>query len=250
MKLSIITAVLNRADTIGRALLSIKSQNINNEYECIVIDGGSTDGSLSMIKELLSGDDILISEPDNGIYDALNKGIANARGDIIGFMHSDDFYASNDILAFVLAAFEDKSVDLVAGDVEFFVRGNDGNVVRKYSSGSLTAKRLSWGLMPAHPAVFVKKSIFDKYGGFQTQYKIAADYEFFCRLANIDNINYQYYPKSFIRMQLGGISTKGINSMLKINSEVISACRNNGIKTNYFKIICKYFFKILELRIL
>ena len=245
MKISIITVTYNRIDTLSRALLSIQNQLFLNK-ELVVIDGVSVDGSVSMIKTLLTENDIFISEPDDGIYDALNKGITLSSGNIIGIMHSDDFYSDNNVLTEVGKLFENPEIDLVYGDISFFSVGDPEKVLRIYKSGEFSVERLSKGFMPAHTAMFFRKSLYEEMGMYKTDYKIAADYEFLCRVVTSKNLRSVYLPKVMVKMQMGGVSTMGIGNSITLNREVLRACRENGVKTNIFKLLAKYPSKVMS----
>ncbi len=245
MKCSIITAVRNRADYIERALKSVQNQTYQNKQH-IVIDGLSNDGTVDLILKSLKSKDIFISEKDSGIYDALNKGIGLATGEVIGFLHSDDIYSNNHVLERVMAEFQDNQVDIVYGDVAFFTRENLLYDVRIYKSKTFSKKNLSWGWMPPHPAIFMRRSVYKRFGFFKTRYKIAADYEYLCRIASQEIPINKYLPEILVRMQVGGISTAGFRSTWLLNQEVVQACRENGISTNLIKVGTKYPMKLLE----
>jgi len=245
MKISIITVVYNRNKTIKRAILSIKEQIYNN-IELIIIDGGSKDGTIDNIKKLLEENDTFISESDSGIYDALNKGIALATGEIIAFLHSDDIYFNDKVLTTVSDGFADKNIDIVYGDVHFFHPKNPFKIIRKYKSDNLSIKNLAWGKMPAHPAIFMKREIYNEVGLFNTDYIIAADYEFLCRALKSRPLKTLYLPQVLVKMQLGGKSTQGLKNTILLNKEVMKAIKNNGIYTNIFMLLSKYPSKILQ----
>lgn len=245
MKVSVILATYNRAATVLRAVLSIKSQTYTN-IQMIVVDGDSQDDTVSIVEPFLSGDDVLQSEPDAGIYDALNKGLALATGDIIAFLHSDDLFFDDNIIATVVAAFSESRVDLVYGDISFFSGTDVTKVKRRYRSDEFTERNLAWGHMPAHPGIFIRREIYDEVGLFETDYAIAADYEFLCRVIKHPNLKTLYLRSILVRMQLGGISTRGFKSTLILNREVIRALRSNGIYTNILMILSKYPRKILQ----
>lgn len=245
MKVSIITATYNREATIIRALASIKNQSYSN-IESIVVDGFSQDKTLSLLAPILTSKDTLISEPDSGIYDALNKGLALASGDIIGFLHSDDLYSDKDVISNIVEIFSENIVDVVYGDVAFFAPDNSKKIKRKYKSDALTEKNLAWGKMPAHPSIFIRKEIYEKIGYFETDFQIAADYEFLCRLIKFEEIRSIYLPRQIVNMQLGGVSTKGIKNTFLLNKEVFRAIRKNKIYTNIFMILSKYPSKIMQ----
>ena len=244
MKISVITAVYNRQNTIARALLSIKEQTYKN-VEIIVVDGSSSDGTQEVVKSVIGDGDIFITEADNGIYDALNKGILAATGDIICFLHSDDLYEDKHCLSTVAHSFN-KEIDVVYGNVSFFHQKDFNKVVRVYRSNKLTIRNLSWGKMPAHPAIFIRRDVYSALGSFKTDYRIAADYEFLCRMMTSMNCKSVYIPNFIVRMQMGGISTGGVRNTLLLNKEVLRACRDNGLKTNILMLLSKYPSKLLQ----
>lgn len=245
MQVSVIMATYNRASTVARAIKSTKNQTYS-DIQIVVVDGNSKDNTLSVIKPLLNDKDILLSEPDKGIYDALNKGLALAEGEIIAFLHSDDLYYDENIISTVVETFSDVDIDVVYGDVLFFSGKNVNKSIRKYRSDKLLKKNLAWGKMPAHPAMFIKRKVYEKIGHFETDFMIAADYEFMCRLVNYINLNSVYLPHIFVRMQLGGVSTGGFKNTVRLNREVLRALCKNGIYSNIFMLLSKYPSKILQ----
>ena len=245
LKVSVITATYNRGTTIVRTLSSIKSQTYA-EIQIVVIDGASQDNTLSLVNPILCENDILLSEPDQGIYDALNKGLALAGGEIIGFLHSDDLYFDDNVISEVVNAFLDDSVDIVYGDVCFFSGNSITQTRRRYRSDILSKKNLAWGKMPAHPAIFIRRRVYEEVGYFETDFNIAADYEFLCRVVRYPNLKSVKLSSVFVRMQLGGVSTGGFRSKFLLNKEVLRAIRKNGIYTNLFMVVSKYPAKIIE----
>lgn len=245
MKISIITATYNRASTILRTISSVRSQTYDN-VQLVIIDGGSTDETIELIKPLMSTYDIVCSEQDHGIYDALNKGINLSNGEIIAFLHSDDLYVDEEVVSNVMNLFEDDEVDIVYGDVSFFNRNNPEKVTRIYHSDNLSQRNLAWGKMPAHPAIFVRRRVYNRVGNFKIDYQIAADYEFLCRLVKDDEFKAKRLTRVLVRMQSGGASTRGIKSFFLLNREVYRALQENGIYTNYFMIFSKYFSKVRQ----
>ena len=245
MKVSIITATYNREKTIQRAISSIKNQDYKN-IQTIVIDGKSSDNTISIVKPLLTDGDILHSEADSGIYEALNKGLRFADGDIIGFLHSDDIFFNKNVISTVVKSFDENSVNVVFGDVCFFKHNNIDKIVRRYRSKELSTKRLAWGKMPAHPAIFIKRHIYNDIGIFNSNYKIAGDYEFLCRLAKYPKLKSTYLKKVFVKMQMGGASTSGLKSTILLNQETIRALKSNNMYTNYFMLLSKYLSKGIE----
>jgi glycosyltransferase involved in cell wall biosynthesis len=246
VKVSIITACYNSARTIAAALESVASQSYPG-IEHVVVDGGSTDGTLQVVRAHGARIARVIHGPDRGIYDALNKGVAASSGDVVAFLHSDDVYRGPGVIEEVVQRMSAESLDTLYGDVAF-VRGDDlDRVVRVYSSRHFRPSRLAWGWMPAHPALFVSRELFRRYGLFKIDYAIAGDFEFVARIFANPALRYAYVPRIFVKMRMGGSSTKGLKSTLILNREVLRACRENGIPSNYLKILSKYPAKALEL---
>ncbi len=246
MKIDIITATYNREDTIERALTSIKKQTYKN-IQNIIIDGASTDNTINLVKSLINQNDIFISEPDSGTYDALNKGIQISKGDVIAFLHSDDFYSDKNVVSRVMNFFLNNEIDIVYGDVSYFKKDKIEKSVRTYRSDPLSKKNLACGKMPAHPAMFIKREVYEKIGLFNTSYTIAGDYEFLCRLIMNYEVKTKYLPEILVKMQIGGRSTQGIKSKYILNKETYRAITSNGIQTNIFLFLSKYFSKIRQL---
>lgn len=246
MKVSIITVVLNGAKTIRGTIESVINQTYN-DIEYIIIDGQSTDGTMDIINEYSDKISKIISEQDHGLYAAINKGINHATGDVIGLIHADDFYLDNLVIQRVVDEFVSKKVDSVFADLLYIKDDNIDKVLRYYSAKNFIPEKLTYGLMPPHPTFFVKKEIYEKYGGYEVDYKIAGDYEMFVRLLYINKISYAYINLPIIKMRVGGLSTGGLKSKIANNIEVVRAIRANGIKTNHFVIFKKYPIKILEI---
>ena len=242
MKLSIITVVYNNKFTIKDAISSVFEQTYE-EIEYIIIDGGSKDGTKEILYEEHQKYTILVSESDNGIYDAMNKGIRLASGEIIGILNSDDIYASNFILSNISNILIYNDVDALYGDVTYFNGFDPENYSRYFSSACFTPSRLKWGLMPAHTSLFFKSSVFEKYGYYKIDYKIAADFEFICRVFKNKNFKYLYFNKVLIRMKFGGLSTKNILSKFIIQKEILRACNENKIITNHAILMLRFLFK-------
>jgi len=246
LKISIITVVLNNSKCVEDCIQSVIGQTYA-DVEYIVVDGGSKDGTLDIIKKYNDKIARWISEPDQGIYDAMNKGIKLSSGDIVGILNSDDFYVRNDVLSDVMKEFSEKKVDSVFADLLYVNRNNTDRIVRYYKSSHFAPCKFAYGWMPAHPTFFVKRSCYEKYGLYKTDYKIAADYELLVRFLGRFRISYSYLPKIIIKMRIGGISTAGLKSNWILNREIIRACKENGIKTNIFKVFSKYLVKISQL---
>ena len=244
MKISIITVVYNRTDTIEKCIESVQNQKYK-DFEHIIIDGGSTDGTLRKIESVPRKNTILVSESDRGIFDALNKGILLSSGDIIGVLNSDDYYADRNVFQIMIDLFSGSDVDMAFGDVEFFNSNNEKKVVRRYNSARFNPGRIRNGIMPAHPTMFVKSAC---YSGnlYKIDYKIAADFEMVARLFKCFNISFAHVPLVLVRMRIGGVSTSGLKSTLLLNQEILRACKENDYKSNWFYILMKYPYKLLE----
>lgn len=246
MKISIITVCYNAENTIAGTIQSVLSQTYDN-VEYIIIDGASTDKTVDIITQYKDKLSCFITEPDKGIYDAMNKGISKATGDIVGILNADDFYMDEDVLFTVAKIFREQKVDSVFADLVYVRPENLDKTVRFYSSKDFRPEKFAYGWMPAHPTFFVKRSIYEKYGLFKTDYRIAADYELLVRFLYRYRITYSYLNKVLIKMRTGGVSTKNLKSNWILNKEIVRACYENGIKTNMLKISFKYIKKIFEL---
>lgn len=248
MKISIITATYNSGNTVRDTIESVLRQTYMN-YEYIIKDGGSKDNTLDIVNEYTPkfGDKLkVISAPDQGIYDAMNVGVQTATGDVIGILNSDDFYTSDDALQVIADIFAKNDIDATYGDIHF-VNDNDlSKCVRYYSSAIFKRPLMRFGLMPAHPSLYCKKSVYDQYGCFDTSYRIAADFENLLRLIYIHKIKTLYIPKDFVTMRTGGASTAGFESRRKIMREHLRAMKKNGVYSNFFLLSLRYFYKIFE----
>lgn len=237
----------NSVETIQNTIDSVQSQTYG-DIEHIVIDGGSTDGTVDVLESNRSRLGVLVSEPDNGLYDAMNKGISLATGEIIGVLNSDDFYESDDVIASVVEALScSPECDLVFGDVVFVQPDDLSDVTRYYGAEHFRPWKLRFGWMPPHPATFVKKSAYDSVGEYRLDMRIAADYDMFVRWLLIAGLNWKYLDRVLVRMRAGGVSTSGIKSSIRLNGEIVRACRDNGIYTNLIFVLSKIPFKLLEL---
>lgn len=246
VKVSVITVCYNSAHTLERTIVSVVNQDWPS-IEHIVIDGGSTDGTLDIINRYRTMISTVVSEPDYGIYDAMNKGLDCAMGDIICVLNADDYYASSNVISRVAMQMQELKLDALMGDVDYFDEAKPYCVVRRYRSDRFTPERLAWGWMPAHPALFLSRSVVKRVGYFKTNYKIAGDFEYVVRAFHGHSLRYLHIPEALVRMQTGGASTGGLRSKILLNQEVLRACRENGLHTNIFKILAKYPGKILEM---
>lgn len=245
MKVTLITVAYNSAKTIRKTLESIASQDYP-DIEHIVIDGASKDNTVEIVKEFKNVHR-LISEPDKGMWDGLNKGLAIAEGEIIGMLNSDDVYADDTIISQVVAAFKKYQVDTVYGDIQFVSNKEPDKVVRYYSSKKFHPGRFRYGYMPAHPSFFVKRGVYEKYGHFKPDYKIAADYDLMIRFLKVHQVSYKYLDLMMVNMLIGGMSNDSLKSIYILNKEIVRTCRENGIYTNLFIVSLKYFRKVFEL---
>lgn len=247
LKISVITVCYNSAKTLGRTLRSVRDQ----DWPCvehIVIDGGSQDDTLQILDQFSSSLTYVVSEQDNGIYDAMNKGVCRATGDVICFLNSDDHYANSRVLSQVATDMENGSLDALFGDIAFFKESNPNQIVRHYRSGFFHPRHLAWGWMPAHPAFFLRRHFYDRLGVFKQDYHIAGDFEFIARVFTKCILHYKYIPGVVVKMQTGGASTaSGFKGRILHNQELLRACRENGISTNIFKILSRYPLKLKEL---
>ena len=246
MKISIITVSYNSAATIAETLKSVASQT-HDAVEQIVIDGASKDDTLAVVREHGRHVAKVQSEPDRGIYEAMNKGLGLASGDIVGFLNADDHYAHERVLANVAQAFHDPRIEAVLGDVAFFRPERPRRLTRRYSAKRFEPKRLAWGWMPPHPGLFARRDVYQRVGPFRTDYRIAGDFEWIVRAFGLHPIQYKHLPEILVHMRTGGISTSGWRNTLLLNREVMRACRENGLSTNWAKLLSKYPAKFLEL---
>ena len=245
MKISVITVCFNSATTIVDTLRSVAQQTYPN-VEHVIIDGGSRDKTVELANSLIRSGGIVRSESDKGIYDAMNKGLRLATGDIIGFLNADDVYADNDLLRRVVEMMEQTSLDALFGDVEFFKSEAPEKAHRRYRSNRFRPDRIGWGWMPAHPTLFLRRRVFDEFGCFRENYKIAGDFELLARIFKSNTLVYRYVPQVLVRMRIGGVSTGGWRNTIRLNKEVLRACRENGISSNWMKLLSKYPAKLFE----
>lgn len=247
MKVSIISATYNSASTIKDTLETVNIQTYP-DIEQIIVDGASQDNTLEIVKIYGSRVTKVISEPDMGIYDAMNKGIQAAKGDIIGILNSDDFFSSSNVISDIVDCFKQNDIDALYGDVKFVNPDNLNKNVRYYSSKIFRPELFRFGFMPAHPSFYMKREMYIKYGLYEMDYKIASDYDLLIRYLYKYKIKYKYLSSCFVTMRTGGVSTKNLKSRLVLNKEIIKACKNYGIYTNMFFLFFKYLYKIFELR--
>jgi glycosyltransferase len=245
MKISIITPTYNSVKTIGRTISSIIDQNYP-ELEYIIIDGGSNDGTLEIIKNYQNKINLkLTSEPDQGIFDAMNKGIRLATGDVIGILNSDDFYDNNKVLMTFAEAFTDQEIEAVYGDIKYFSKNID-KVNRYWKAGNYKESKLNNGWMIPHPALFLRKSVYDKCGLFNLDFPVAADYEFILRILKIYKINVKYIPSVFVKMYSSGNSGRSLKQRMKGWKDLKNAWSVNNLKVPKFFIARRIFSKLSQ----
>jgi glycosyltransferase involved in cell wall biosynthesis len=235
--ISIVTAVYNRVETLPEALSSVERQTYGR-VQHVIIDGGSSDGSIELIRARVRADAIVVSEPDNGIYDALNKGVARATGDVIGILHSDDLFASDHVLAKVAAGFAQADVMAVYGDLDYVRRDDPARVVRHWEAGQFRRDRLGWGWMPPHPALFLRRSVMEGMGVYDTSFRIAGDYDAILRYFSLEGFRTAYIPEVLVKMRLGGESNRSLGRIIRKSREDYGAIRKNrigGLHTLVFK---------------
>ena len=247
MKISIITVCYNSATFIRSAIESVFSQSYPN-IEYIVIDGGSNDGTLEIINEYAGQISYIVSEPDKGIYDAMNKGIALTTGDVIGILNSDDFYPNASVIADVVLEFKKNTeTALVLGNVDFVHPSRLTNPVRRYSSFKFAIWKMRFGFMPAHPGAFIRKSAYDEVGKYKLGYQIGADFDMFVRMLLVKKMSYVKLNQILVRMRVGGISTSGFKSYLVSSKEIMRSLKENRIYSNSLFVLLRLPVKFVQM---
>jgi glycosyltransferase involved in cell wall biosynthesis len=245
MKISIITISYNSAETIEDTIKSVISQTYSN-VEYIIIDGASKDGTLEIIKKYGSQVTILVSEKDKGIYDAMNKGVERATGDIIGILNSDDFYADNNVLKDVAEKFKTTQCDGLYADLVYVNREYSEKTIRTWSAGEYTPGKFLRGWMPPHPTFFVKKEMYTRFGLYQTGLRSAADYELMLRFIHKHQIKLAYLPRVITKMRTGGQSNVSLRNRIKANLEDRAAWKMNDIKPSWYTLTWKPLSKVIQ----
>ncbi|RPA66612.1 glycosyltransferase [Cyclobacteriaceae bacterium YHN15] len=244
MKVSIITATYNSASTIHKTIGSIAEQDYK-DIEFIVVDGNSTDDTLAIIRSHTDTIHKWISEPDTGMYQAINKGIQVSTGDIIGILNSDDFYHRKDAISQIVQTFESTGTESVLADVLIVQRTDETKVHRYYSSGHFRPWKFRFGFMPAHPTFFVKREILEKIGPYKENYKLTSDFEFLIRYLWTNKIKCHYIPIDLLSMRRGGMSSPSLKNIFLKNRENLQGLRENNIYSNYLFISSRYLIKAL-----
>lgn len=250
MKISLITATYNSAETLRDTMQSVLDQSFK-DIDYIIVDGGSQDGTLDIVKEFepkFEGRLRWISERDKGIYDAMNKGVRMAQGDIVGILNSDDFFASDHVLESVHDAFvKNPAIEGVYADVRYVDWHDTSKTVRMFSGKDFKREKLCWGKMPPHPSFYVKRQCYDRFGLYSLDYPICADYDMFVRMIWIGNIKTLYINDVFVNMRSGGTSSSGIKVHRKIMQERMLCVREHNMPSGFFKQCWRYFERILSL---
>lgn len=245
MKISIITVCYDSAETIEDTIQSVASQNYGN-IEYIIVDGNSKDATLEIVKKYPNVISKWVSEKDNGIYDAMNKGISMASGDIIGILNADDVYTNSNVLSDVMKKFEDESVQGVYGDLKYVQKENLQKVIRFWKSGEYAEGKFFQGWMPPHPTFYVRKSVYEQYGNYRTDMPSASDYEFMLRVIHVNKIKLSYLPQVLVLMREGGMSNKSLQHRINANKDDRRAWQVNGVQPKFYTLYLKPLSKLLQ----
>ena len=237
MSITLITPVWNNAATIGHCLRSIAEQTVPCQH--ILVDGISTDGTLEVIQQHPGPNTLVISEPDQGMYDAINKGLKHATGDIVGVLNADDYYPTDDVLQLVIKTFADPTVEVSYGDLLYVDREDTDKVIRTWKSGEYSRERFYSGWMPPHPTFFIRRSLYEQHGGYRLDLGSAADYELMLRMLLKHNANAAYIPRVLVHMRNEGMSNASLTNRIKANRFDRQAWRVNGIKPRPWTLIAK-----------
>ena len=247
MKISIITATFNREAVIGHSVSSLYSQTYH-DFEHLVVDGASTDNTLQLINAYTDDRTVMVSEPDNGVCDAFNKGLARASGDIVGFLHSDDFFADENALERVASTFKECGCDLVYGDLDYVSSSDPTKIIRHWRAGIFSRRALQLGWMPPHPTVFVTRELLNLIGQFDCRYKISCDYDFLVRCLTMNGIRAQYIQGTLVKMRLGGVSNGSLRRILLKSSEDFKIMKRHNLRLGspLFTLLFKNFRKFSQ----
>jgi len=240
MKVSIITVTYNSARYLQECIDSVYEQEYE-EIEHIIVDGNSIDNTLDIINRNITKISNYVSEPDSGIYEAINKGIKMATGDVVGILNSDDTFTDRSVVRRIVDGFAN-SIEIVFANVDF-ISSKTGKIVRHYSSKQFSPWMFRFGFMPAHPSFYTYRRNFEKYGFYRVDMKISGDFELLLRYLNINKLSHKYFDDTWVNMRIGGVSTSGFKSIALLNREIKKACKINGIYTNSLLIYSKYIIK-------
>lgn len=243
LKISIVTVAFNSAKTIADTMQSVANQDYV-QIEHIIIDGASTDNTLDIVRQFITPTALVRSEPDRGIYDAMNKGLAMATGDVVGFLNSDDVFNDTHSVAKIAQAMDSPDVDACYSDLIYVSQKKSNRVIRHWKSRAYEVGLCSKGWMPAHPTFYARKTIYEKYGGFETKFKLQADFEMALRLLDIHKIRTTYLPTVLVKMRTGGASNASIKNIIRGNLEASQACIQNGLPGGVPFILRKIFSRV------
>ena len=243
MKISIITVAYNAEEFLQTCIQSVINQTYP-DIEYIIIDGGSTDSTVSIIHHFNKNISRIISEKDQGIYDAMNKGIELATGDVVGMLNADDFFADNKVIADVAKAFADNNVDVVYGDLFYVNRKNPKKVIRKWFSKPFSRKAMAWGWMPAHPTFYARRQLFTRFGNYNLEFNSAADYELMLRFLYLNKSNSEYLNRILVIMRMGGVSNGTLYNRFQASLNDVKAMQRNNVSWPWLKIMIKPLRKI------
>lgn len=246
MKISIVTAVRNAERELPATLRSVAEQDYP-DIEHIVVDGASTDATMDVVRREGGRVARVLSEPDRGVYDAFNKGLSLASGDIVGYLNAGDTYTSVDVVRRIAAQFHRPDVEAAFGDLVIVDPVPPQRTLRRYRSASFSPARLAWGFMPAHPTLFIRREAYARCGAYDPSYRIGGDFELCIRLFLGQGIGYAYLPEVLVRMPSGGLSNSGLRSKWIITQEMLRACRANGVRSSYLRLFARFPVKFLEL---
>ncbi|MGE0085823.1 MAG: glycosyltransferase family 2 protein [Desulfococcaceae bacterium] len=246
MKISLITVCRNSAHTIEDCIKSVEKQNYP-DLEYIIIDGGSTDGTVDRIKKYQHMINYWISEKDSGIFHAMNKGLQKAEGDIVGFINADDFFASDNILSKISAALENTDYDGVYSDLIYVDQQNTDRSVRYWKSGEFSKKKMRFGWFPPHPTLYFRKSVYDRLGFFDDRMKVSADYDLMVRFLYCGNLHLKYIPCVSVKMRMGGVSNRNFRSIVNSLKEFEGVWEKNGLQKPAFLTVNTLLFRFFQL---
>ncbi len=248
MRISVVTVVFNNERQVEEAIKSVLAQNYP-DVEYVIVDGGSTDGTVDVIKKYEEDIAGWVSEPDEGIYDAMNKGLGMISGEVVGFLNSDDMYYNEQVLEKIAAVFKEEKWDACCGDI-LYVSGSDSQKVnRHWKTGPYQEGAFRKGWVPPHPGFFVRKKILDAHGGFNPAFPISADFELMLRLIERFNIKIKYIPEVVVKMRWGGSSTRNLKSIVKGNLEKYRAFKTNKVKVSPLYFLNNFLFKFKQLKL-
>jgi len=245
MKISIITACLNSESTIGDTISSVNSQDYSS-IEHVFVDGGSSDDTVRIINSSSDISKVVVSEVDGGVYDALNKGVRLSTGDVIGFLHADDFLSHSGVLSAIASCFSDPQIGGVYGDLQYVRRLDSTRVFRRWETKAFNSRRLAWGWMPPHPTLYIRRGWYDFLGGFDTRYKISSDYAFVLKLFGSPDFKSNYIPEVLVKMRTGGLSNRSVKAIIQKTREDLRALKQFGVG-GFPSLLAKNFRKLSQL---